>query len=141
MHSRIQVVLSMIDFDLNEESIARMRAYWESVAGLEEVRIKGFITWDGNSEAVNRLAGIEPVVTQEPRAVTCKWPWRSVTVLWDGDVVPCCRDFDKRLVLGNVASETLSSIWNGPRMKALRAEFISGVVTNSLCRGCTALCG
>ena len=47
------IVLSMINFGLNEESIAIMRKYWESVAGIDEGRIKSFTTWDGNAEAVN----------------------------------------------------------------------------------------
>jgi len=136
---RTQIVLSMINFGLNEESIAIMRKYWESVAGIDEVRIKSFTTWDGNAEAVNRLAGITPATSTAPRKVTCRWPWRSVTVLWDGDVVPCCYDFDKRYSLGNMSSETLASIWNGVRMRALRAEFISGVVTNPLCHNCPDL--
>lgn len=50
---RTQIVLSMINFGLNEESIAIMRKYWESVAGIDEGRIKSFTTWDGNAEAVN----------------------------------------------------------------------------------------
>ncbi len=136
---RTQIVVSMINFGLNEESIAIMQQYWESVAGIDEVRIKSFGRWDGNAESVNRLAGITPASTIAPRVVTCRWPWRSVTVLWDGDVVPCCLDFDKRYVLGNVGSESLASIWNGAPMRALREEFISGVVTNPLCHNCPQL--
>jgi radical SAM protein with 4Fe4S-binding SPASM domain len=139
MNSRTRVVLSMIDFHLNEASIERMREYWTKLDGLDDVRIKAFVTFDGNAESVNRLASIQPAGGSMQRNVTCRWPWRSMSVLWDGDVVPCCYDFDKRYVIGNVASETLSSLWNGPRMQALREEFASGRVTNPLCRNCPEL--
>jgi radical SAM protein with 4Fe4S-binding SPASM domain len=116
-----------------------MQQYWESVTGIDVVRIKAFCTWDGNADAVNRLAGIAPAQATIRQNVTCRWPWRSVSVLWDGDVVPCCFDFDKRFVLGNLGFETLASIWHGSRMQSLRAEFIGNNVTNQLCRNCSNL--
>ena len=139
IRSRTQIVLSMINFGLNEPSIARMQKHWESVTGIDAVRIKAFCTWDGNADAVNRLAGITAATANVRQNVTCRWPWRSVSVLWDGDVVPCCFDFDKRFVLGNLGFETLASIWHGPRMHSLREEFISNSVTNQLCRNCSNL--
>lgn len=139
MSNRTRIVLSMIDFHLNQASIERMLDYWKKVDGLDDVRIKGFVTFDGNAESVNRLANIEPASRTLQGNVTCRWPWRSMSILWDGDVVPCCYDFDKRYVIGNVISETLSSLWNGPRMRALREEFASGCVTNALCRNCPEL--
>jgi radical SAM protein with 4Fe4S-binding SPASM domain len=135
-----RIVLSMIDFFLNEHSVAVAQRYWSDVDGIDEIRIKPFCTWDGNAANVNKLIQVNPehLETQQ-RSVTCRWPWTSVTVLWDGDVVPCCFDFDKRYVLGNVASETLAAIWKGPRMSELRREFVTGDVTNPLCTNCTSL--
>jgi radical SAM protein with 4Fe4S-binding SPASM domain len=136
-----RIVLSMIDFCLNEHSVAVAQRYWSEVDGIDEVRIKPFCTWDGNAPNVNKLVEIKGRVEREtPQGpVTCQWPWTSVTVLWDGDVVPCCFDFDKRYVLGNVATESLAAIWKGPRMRELRREFGTGDVTNALCTNCTSL--
>ena len=62
-----------------------------------------------------------------------------MSIAWDGDVVPCCFDYDKKIVLGNIENETLSEIWNGTKMHDLRREFITNHVCNSLCRNCEAL--
>jgi len=35
----------------------------------------------------------------------------SVTVQWDGDVVPCCNVVGKQKVLGNLYKEPLEVIW------------------------------
>ena len=137
-----KIVLSMIDFHLNERSIGAAQEYWSGIEGIDEVRIKPFCNWDGNSDSVNRLVGIGTTAEtgdRQSEPVVCRWPWTSVTVLWDGSVVPCCYDFDKRYSLGNAGTESLVEIWRGPRMRALRREFISGDVTNSLCKNCSSL--
>lgn len=67
----------------------------------------------------------------------CTYPWRSVVVLWDGRVVPCCRDANADYVLGNLQTETLQAIWNGPRAQLLRASHRMGAFApGHLCEGC-----
>jgi len=73
------------------------------------------------------------------KVVSCSVPWDQISVAWDGDVVPCCYDYDKKYVLGNVHKQPLNEIWNGERMRALRKEFISNDVSNPLCRNCPEL--
>jgi hypothetical protein len=43
-------------------------------------------------------------------------------------------------MLGNVNESTLADIWNGPRIKHLRASLTSGVVVNKMCQNCENLC-
>jgi len=137
-----KIVLSMIDFSLNARSIGLARDYWSTIAGIDEIRIKPFCDWDGNASSVNQLVDINNrpnAADDRTRPVVCRWPWTSVTITWDGSVVPCCFDFDKRYELGNAGSESLQQIWQGQRMRALRQEFITGEVTNPLCRNCSSL--
>lgn len=134
-----KIVLSMIHFDDNVESIDKTRAYWESVPGIDVFLDKPFTAWDGNAPDVLALLPRQRPPSTGP--VVCTWPWRSMTIAWDGDVVPCCYDYNKRYVLGNIHESNLTEIWNGAPMRALRAEFLSGDVTNQLCRNCEALRG
>ncbi len=71
---------------------------------------------------IKPLEGPDPdTLEQRPApAYLCNYPWRSVVVLWDGRVVPCCRDDDARLVLGDLTSERLRDIWHGVCATALR---------------------
>ncbi|KAM3098558.1 radical SAM/SPASM domain-containing protein [Phormidesmis sp. 146-35] len=131
-----RITLSMINFPLNEGSIQQLGDYWRSIPGIDEFLSKSFINWDGNAQDVNVLAASQTL--QKPY-VTCDFPWRRMTIKWDGDVVPCCLDYDKRYVLGNLNHQTLADIWNGAPMQALRQEFISNEVTNPLCRNCEQL--
>lgn len=140
--ARTRIVLSMIDFGLNKESIARLKSRWESTPGIDEFLCKAFVTWDGSAEEVNRLAQ-DRVDNEALRsscgAVSCRAPWQTMTIAWDGDVLPCCFDYDKKYILGNVAKQTLSEIWNGVPMQELRREFLANDVRNPLCRSCPVL--
>lgn len=57
----------------------------------------------------------------------CRYLWESVVILADGRVVPCCKDFDGKEVLGNIfTGDRLADIWNGPRMIELRQAHVDG---------------
>ncbi len=136
------IELSMIDFDENRESIARQQAYWRAHPGIDRFLIKRFVTWDGSAAEINDYAAqlVDNTIRRGEHAVpTCRRPWRKLSVTWDGNVVPCCYDFDKKIVLGNILDVSLKSMWNGERMQALRNEFLSNHVENPLCRNCASL--
>lgn len=135
------VVVAMIGFMSNVDSIMAVKQFWETLEGVDDFMIKDFITWDGSAEDVNRLRWSPPAPTQTSK-VTCPFPQSCMCVAWDGDVVPCCYDYNKKYVLGNAGTSSLKNIWNGEPMRRLRHEFNSNVVTNPLCRQCEALrCG
>ncbi|HOO71659.1 MAG TPA: SPASM domain-containing protein [Spirochaetota bacterium] len=139
--SPVTVILSMINFSLNEASVQDVRQYWESTRGIDGFLLKNFTTWDGNCNDINTLA--EKSSNAKPKAVsdivTCTFPFDSVTVTWNGDVVPCCFDYNSRYVLGNIGPQTLDEIWTGGPINALRKEFSSNRVRNPLCRNCEKL--
>ena len=139
--ARIQIVVSMIDFPLNEESIQARRGYWGSLPGVDQFLLKSFSAWDGNAGDIKSLAykscrNADAVDTSE---VVCTLPWEVMTIAWNGDVVPCCYDYDAKVVLGNMGEQTLSEIWNGEKMQSLRKEFITNKVANPLCKNCEKL--
>jgi len=140
-NSRIQVMVSMIDFNMNEESIKAQESYWGNVAGVDKFLCKDFSTWDGNAGDINSLADNSGRVTNtiDTSAVVCTLPWEVMTVTWNGDVVPCCYDYDAKVVLGNMGEQSLSDIWNGDKIQSIRREFMANRVTSPLCRKCEKL--
>ena len=114
---------------------------WRRTPGVDAVYRKPFVTWNGSSRTVNAVAGGRAAACAPPPSnpVTCTEPFESLSVAWDGDVLACCFDYDKAIVLGNVMEDSLQAIWNGPRLRALREEFQSNRVTNPLCRSCEYL--
>jgi radical SAM protein with 4Fe4S-binding SPASM domain len=56
----------------------------------------------------------------------CEFPWSSVSVLYDGTVVPCPLDFEGALNMGNVHENTLGEIWNSEKYADFRKMHADG---------------
>lgn len=89
---------------------------------------------------IKPLDGDDPQTGQPngaPLRYLCSYPFRSVVVLWDGRVVPCCRDDDAKLVLGDLREQSLFQIWSGPAARELRRRHRRGdFFEGHLCHGC-----
>jgi radical SAM protein with 4Fe4S-binding SPASM domain len=140
---KTRIVVNMIDFKLNKNSIEQLKDYWEQVPGVDEFSAKSFGTWTGDAKEINDFKDGQLNVLKEKDSrqsyISCNRPWETMTITWDGDVVPCCYDYDKKEPLGNVSSQTLRAIWNGEPMRRLREQFVSGRIQTALCRDCEEL--
>lgn len=122
------IVIQMIALHRNREQRETFLARW------------------GNTGRSYVRAYVKPLDGQDPELVgdhpaplryLCTYPFRSVVVLWDGRVVPCCRDDDARYVLGDLNHQSLREIWHGPRAQALRAAYLAQRFDQGhLCAGC-----
>lgn len=66
----------------------------------------------------------------------CRDLWRILVVLWNGDVVPCCADFEGVLALGDAKKNNLQNIFKSTAMKDLRKKHIQKKPP-SLCASCS----
>ncbi len=70
----------------------------------------------------------------------CNWLWKSLAIYWDGRVASCCADFSGDQVIGDVKTQSLREIWNGPGMVKLRTMQVEGRQKDApLCSGCDAV--
>jgi hypothetical protein len=61
-----------------------------------------------------------------------------IHVLWNGDVILCCQDWRRTVILGNVVSHTISDIFNSKEYNIIR-DYMSSkkeVPKNFICRLC-----
>ncbi len=54
----------------------------------------------------------------------CTFPWHSLVIFWDGQVVPCPQDFFGQLAVGNARQTRLKDLFNAPRMVSLRRSML-----------------
>ncbi len=69
----------------------------------------------------------------------CNWLWKSLAIGWDGKIATCCGDFGPHAVFGDLNTQSLMDIWNGPHMvniRTLQREQKLGQL--ELCRSCDA---
>ena len=69
------------------------------------------------------------------RTELCVNPWISVSIQWDGDVVPCCFSYDKDIIYGNLYEDSLYNIWMSDNVLELRKQH-ENKSYNSLCNKC-----
>jgi radical SAM protein with 4Fe4S-binding SPASM domain len=53
----------------------------------------------------------------------CLAPWMHLHILAEGVVTPCC---ETRQALGNINRQSFADIWNGEKMKEIRAQMLRG---------------
>lgn len=56
-------------------------------------------------------------------ASVCFYPWSAMSVLRDGRAVTCCVDYNGVQGVGDLNSQTVAEIWNGPVMSGIRKNF------------------
>lgn len=130
------VILQMIRTIDTEDEIKDFNQFWKPF-NFSEISIKDFCTWGDQIEGIKDLSRQEQrfLKTNEKRP-PCYYPWHSVVILWDGTVIPCCRDFDGKYVLGNIFNNDLDDIWYGEKLVKLREKHTHLEFNNSLCDRC-----
>lgn len=67
----------------------------------------------------------------------CTRLFKQAYILFNGDMILCCTDYFKTMVLGNVAESSICEVWNGPRAVEVRRNFLRGDLRgNPLCARC-----
>ena len=89
--------------------------------------------WIYDKKALQEKGVLRPKMTGgDP----CPWIYYSLTILVNGDVVPCCMDPRGRYVMGNLLSQELPEIWNNREFQEFRRGILKGREKGRLCRLC-----
>ena len=66
----------------------------------------------------------------------CRRVWEMANILSNGDVVPCCFDYNSTMKLDNVKEKPFSEIWNSPAYRELRKKIYNEKDSIEKCRDC-----
>ena len=131
-------VLSMLDLRLESPSAEEKRVFLRRFRGLvddvqmREVNSSGCL-FKGSGDFSYKVFS---------RRIPCGRLWNTLSIAWNGDVVPCIYNMNHDYVVGNVGTDSLAAVWNSPKMIALRRAMIEGrpLDISPLCDNCT-ICG
>jgi radical SAM protein with 4Fe4S-binding SPASM domain len=131
-----RVILSIIKMRDTEGDLEDFRAHWLA-KGADEIRIKPFVAWGSQEPGFADLAmqADAPKYTST-RAFPCKFLWQNIIIAWDGLVVPCCYDYDAKMVMGDLKTSSLAEIWNSPKYVEFRRAELEGRNLSPLCANC-----
>lgn len=115
---KLDVNVLMLDMNYSEVE----KSYFTSIFGLLS-RIYPARNWDTYQTGENGFK------------IFCGRP-NSLNILWDGTVIPCCRDYEATTVLGNLNKQTIQEVWEDKANVQLRNMFKSGHKPLEICKRC-----
>ena len=127
--SDIPVIVQMVLQPGLEDDEAPFRELWQDEPGVDKVAIKFLDSWAGT---LFERDVPKPPIARRP----CAEPFARVSVLTNGDVVPCCRDWSGAYVYGNLAQQSLEQIWAGEMAQSLRLEHMQNAYVSEPCLSC-----
>ncbi len=89
------------------------------------------ITVNGNED--NHIYGTLDVEKDR----ICPQPFYQMIIHSNGMVSPCCADYDKKVIVGDIRNESLKDIWNGERYQKLRRDILqNNLKEDTRCKKC-----
>lgn len=71
------------------------------------------------------------------RKYPCPHLWYYSSIRVNGDVSPCCQDYNGKNVLGNINKQHFKDIWYGDKLRLMRDKHLTGRAANiSMCCDC-----
>lgn len=94
---------------------------------------------DGTHSYLNNSGGVASPPNDRMRGKRCAKPFREMTIRWDGNVAVCCNDWRGSYKCGNIVTDGLEHVWQGPAMEAARRKLYAGERDFGPCNGCDAV--
>jgi hypothetical protein len=101
--------------------------------------VKEVDTYLGHTTRAGNLAGTYQILHREVRGCREGLPLHMATLIYTGELVLCCMDWRREVILGNIQRQSLASIWRSERRREVMAA-IAGtkdVPNDFLCKRCT----
>lgn len=121
--------ITMIHTKAIDRELAEIREYWNS-RGIT-VNVHAF---ENRSHRAVEERGLNILPM---RALSdCDRLMRQAYVLWNGDCVLCCVDWERTTVMGNIVEGGLRNVWHKDSYMQFRRDYMAGHVEGTLCAGC-----
>lgn len=142
-----KIVLGFIVMKHNEQELPALDSFAREL-GVDEVQVispcvrtiaqaQQFLPEDRKYWFYDENKLKQGVLVPAVAAEKCPWIYFSTTILWNGDVVPCCRDAQGEMVMGNIFSEDFGKIWNGDKYRVFRKRIIKQPADVAICHLCS----
>ena len=136
-HAAVRQLLrvSFVLTEVNRLEIRDALAFWSDRGVATQVkpltnRAGTLQSYDSLQTPIRDLPGVDggfsSAIRRRIRSFTgCPLPFYQTGILFNGDVILCCQDWNHNPVIGNIESESLRSIWNGPTLTTIRRSILA----------------
>jgi len=111
------------------DEIDYARKYW----GERDVTFKVHKVDNRSGKDLSELGSQQPRLRRD-----CDLFLKQAYVLFNGDMILCCHDWRRTVVLGNVGEQSVAEIWNSPHFLEIIRQYQAGDFRQcEICRSCT----
>ncbi len=126
--SKPLVILSYVESKLNEQETKKFISKWKNIA--DNISISRIHNWTGDiyHDRINNT---------RRRKDPCRLIWTEMVISWDGRVPLCCNDYDNRIILGDIKTDSIKKIWSEGKIKKIRNYHKNEEFNKvSICKNC-----
>ena len=142
LNSNIHVTGKILNYDLSKKQELFFKKTFEPYTN--ETKIEYLHGWSHSDKKDLKLGkNKDKTVDGEDYYFKkiCSQPFSRLTVLFNGDVTPCCVDWSHKLVVGNLRKDSLDKLWN-IQTNPLRNQHIEvNIEHDSPCSNCNYALG
>ena len=124
-----RITITMVRTKLIDSQIDDIKSYW----GKRNVSIH-IQPMENRASGYIRDKGLNPEDWKP--YIHCKRLFKQAYILYNGDMVLCCADWERTTILGNVREKSIEDVWNGEKALSIRRKFLSGDTKGLLCHSC-----
>jgi radical SAM protein with 4Fe4S-binding SPASM domain len=119
-HDRITIILNFVLQDTNAAEAVAFLRYWAPL-----VHRVCLLKWGTDKDSPHSSAVLNKKFPA-PARYPCLYPWMHMHIDVEGNVYPCCADGFVTMNMGNLATQSLKSIWLGEKYMKLRKALLEG---------------
>ena len=125
---RLQIVT--VDSIQTRDELPAIRRYWEKRK--IKLHIEPVENRIDHHEIRDAAIGADKLIP----FTWCRRLLEQIFVLCDGRMILCCSDWEQESVMGDLANERMSDIWQSARYADYRRRFVAGDIEGMICYGC-----
>jgi radical SAM protein with 4Fe4S-binding SPASM domain len=131
-NSNILIKISMVETKPIISEIEESKNYWAKNDIIVE-------TIPFNNRGGNIVNNSIKLLENEVSYRTCDRPFYKMYITFDGKVIQCSSDWERRNIMGDVYFKSIYKVWHNKKFQALRYSITKNPRSNNLCQQCDYL--
>jgi len=115
-----------------EAQLAETKAFWKA----RGIKFKGRQLDNRANPQIIDTTDMASDTVEWKYAYYCTIPYWRAWILWNGDMVLCCVDWERTQVFGNIHEQSIKDIWNGEAYRKYRQRMKNRDLAGTLCEHC-----
>lgn len=125
---KCEIYIKIVDVAVpTEEDKKKFYALYEDIC--DRIFIDNIIPLWSDFEKINKfeINKVNGIHGQEIKKImVCPFPFYSFIINPEGEITPCCADWKRKMVLGDVSKDSLLDIWNSPKIRNFWIDLLKG---------------